>query len=256
MWPLRSCFRYGSRGGCRSAWRVRQGVPATAKRGQTGEDPEPSRARNWFVRRRVSPGGPANPVKPCCLQQNRARSACRRRGPHGRGSLFQACFFRQVRTMFGTTIDTTERGDASSGWCGAAQGGDRQAFGRADRTLPAGGVRHGVPLPGQRRGDAGGVPGDLPPRVAEDRAIAAAGELRRLAAVDAARMAINRAVRRRPLVSADEAVAAVCARQPTPLGEMLAGERRARCDAAWGGSAPWIARRWWPSTSTAAHCWR
>ena len=71
----------------------------------------------------------------------------------------------------------------------------------------------------------------------------------------AARMAINRAVPRRRLVSGDDSVAEVCTRQPTPLGEMFSGSAEPGA-ARPGGSAPWIARRWSPSTSTAARCWR
>ncbi len=44
----------------------------------------------------------------------------------------------------------------------------------------------------------------------------------------AARMAINRAVRRKPLATAGESLAAVSATQPTPLASMLARERQSQ----------------------------
>ncbi|MGO8689718.1 MAG: RNA polymerase sigma factor [Thermoguttaceae bacterium] len=130
--------------------------------------------------------------------------------------------------MFGTRIDTTERGEAVQRLVHAAQGGDRQAFGglieRYQRAVYATAYRYlGNDAETQE--------------VCQEiflRALQKIGQLRQPESFGgwlrsmAARMAINRAVRRRPLVSADESVAAVCARQPTPLGEMLAGERRAQ----------------------------
>ncbi len=128
--------------------------------------------------------------------------------------------------MFATTIDSTERRDATELLVRAAQGGDPQAFGRLveryQRAVYATVYRHlGNDAETQE--------------VCQEiflRALRKMGQLREprcfggwLRAI-AARMAINRAVRRRWPAATCESIDAVCARQPTPLADLLARERR------------------------------
>ena len=158
--------------------------------------------------------------------------------------------------MFDTTIQSTERQDATEGLVRAAQNGDPQAFGRLieryQRAVYATVYRHlGNDAETQE--------------VCQEiflRAMRKIGQLRQprsfggwLRAI-AARMAINRVVRRRTPGATCESVETVCARQPTPLADMLARERQVQVQLGLRRLARWIARRWWRSTSTAARSWR
>jgi len=130
--------------------------------------------------------------------------------------------------MFGTNSDATDRPDATRRLVRAAQDGDRQAFGRLieryQRVVYATVYR--------RLGNHAETQ-----EVCQEiflRAMRKIGQLRQPESFGgwlrsiAARMAINRAVRRKPPVSGGESVETVCARQQTPLGNMLAGERRSQ----------------------------
>jgi RNA polymerase sigma-70 factor (ECF subfamily) len=139
---------------------------------------------------------------------------------------FSVAVFSEDMMMTSTLLETTDRSDAAERLVRAAQAGDQHAFGRLmeryQRTVYAAVYRHlGNDAETQE--------------VCQEvflRALRKIGQLRDprcfggwLRSI-AGRMAINRVVRRKPLLSVSGVFDAVCAPQATPLGDMLARERQ------------------------------
>ena len=128
--------------------------------------------------------------------------------------------------MFATTIDSTERQDATEVLVARPKPAIREAFGRLieqyQRAVYATVYRHlGNDAEAQEVCQEMFLQ-----RLAEDRAICARPAASAAGCAIAGRMAINRAVRRQALASTSTSIEAVCARQyRTPLGRCWPGER-------------------------------